>query len=160
LAGPPPTTMDVTFDVVCSKGTYVRTLCADIGEALGVGGHLAGLERRRAGRFGIEQAVTLDELGKLAEREAVESRLSSPAAALTDLPALRVDERAVQGIQHGVAVPAMQVLKAEGTWAAGDRVRLLAPDGRLLAIGRIPCAPEALGQAASGLAIKLEKVLV
>src|SRR5207249_4928188 len=36
--GPPPATIDVTFDIVCSKGTYVRTLCADIGEALGVGG--------------------------------------------------------------------------------------------------------------------------
>ena len=71
MAGPPPT-IDVTFDVVCSKGTYVRTLCADIGEALGVGGHLAGLERRRIGRFGLADAVTLDELAALAERETSE----------------------------------------------------------------------------------------
>src|SRR5207249_4718721 len=41
-------TLDVTFDVVCSKGTYVRTLCADIGELLGVGGHLASVQRRGA----------------------------------------------------------------------------------------------------------------
>ena len=52
-AGPPPATIDVTFDVVCSKGTYVRTLCADIGEALGVGGHLGALERRRVGRKSV-----------------------------------------------------------------------------------------------------------
>src|SRR3989442_915478 len=61
-AGPPPATIDVTFDVVCSKGTYVQTLCADIGELLGVGGHLASLERRRVGRFCIEEAMSLDEL--------------------------------------------------------------------------------------------------
>ena len=54
-------TVDVVFDVVCSKGTYVRTLCADFGEALGVGGHLASLERRRVGRFELEQALTLEE---------------------------------------------------------------------------------------------------
>ncbi len=157
--GPPPT-LDVTFDVVCSKGTYVRTLCADIGEALGVGGHLAGLERRRVGRFGIEEALSLDELAELAEREAVESRLYPMAGALTDLPALVIDEVASQSIRHGVAVPATRVVKAEGVWAAGDSVRLLGPGSRLLAIGKVPCGPEDLRQAAPGTLIKLEKVLV
>jgi tRNA pseudouridine55 synthase len=157
---PPPATMDVTFDVVCSKGTYVRTLCADIGEALGVGGHLAGLERRRVGRFSIDDAVSLDELAELAKREAVESRLYSTAMALTDLPALVIDEVASRNIRHGVAVPATRVVQAEGVWAAGDSVCLLGPDGRLLAIGKVPCGPEDLRQAAPGTLIKLEKVLV
>src|SRR3989442_13410769 len=103
--GPPPATIDVTFDVVCSKGTYVRTLCADIGELLGVGGHLASLERRRVGRFCIEEAMSLDELAGLADRGAVEARLYTLAAALADLPALHVDRDAVEGLCHGVAVP-------------------------------------------------------
>ncbi len=157
---PTPPTLDVTFDVVCSKGTYVRTLCADIGEALGVGGHLAGLERRRVGRFSIDDALSLDELAELAEREAVESRLYSTAMALTDLPALVIDEVASRNIRHGVAVPATRVVQAEGAWAAGDSVCLLGPDGRLLAIGKVPCGPEDLRQAAPGTLIKLEKVLV
>jgi len=157
--GPPPT-LDVTFDMVCSKGTYVRTLCADIGEALGVGGHLAGLERRRVGRFSIDDALSLDELAELAEREAVESRLYSTAMALTDLPALVIDEVASRNIRHGVAVPATRVVQAEGAWAAGDSVCLLGPDGRLLAIGKVPCGPEDLRQAVPGTLIKLEKVLV
>jgi tRNA pseudouridine55 synthase len=157
---PTPPTLDVTFDVVCSKGTYVRTLCADIGEALGVGGHLAGLERRRVGRFSIDDAVSLDELAELAKREAVESRLYSTAMALTDLPALVIDEVASRNIRHGVAVPATRVVQAEGAWAAGDSVCLLGPDGRLLAIGKVPCGPEDLRQAAPGTLIKLEKVLV
>jgi len=156
--GPPPT-LDVTFDVVCSKGTYVRTLCADIGELLGVGGHLAGLERRRVGRFGIEQALGLDELAGLADRGAVETRLYTLAAALADLPALHVDRDAVEGLRHGVAVPVSRVVSSEGAWMAGAFVRLLSPDGRLVGIGKAPCSAEELKQAQPGTVIKLEKVL-
>ncbi len=156
--GPPPT-IDVTFDVVCSKGTYVRTLCADIGEALGVGGHLAGLERRRVGRFGIEDALTLDDLAALAGRGAVGTRLHSLADVLDGVPVLTLDQRAADGVRHGVAVPAAQVIGMEGHWAAGACVRLQAADGRLLAIGKVPCGPEDLNQAAPGTVITLEKVL-
>jgi tRNA pseudouridine55 synthase len=156
--GPSPA-IDVTFDVVCSKGTYVRTLCADIGEALGVGGHLAGLERRRVGRFGIEEAMTLDELAELAERQTVGTRLHSLAAALEGVPVLTVDQIAAEGVHHGVAVPTTRVVEMEGAWAAGACVRLQASDGRLLAIGKVPCGPEDLRQAAPGTVITLEKVL-
>lgn len=155
----PPPTIDVTFDVVCSKGTYVRTLCADIGEALGVGGHLAALERRRVGRFSIEDAVTLDELAAPAGRETVGTRLHSLTAALEGVPVLTIDPSAADGVRHGVAVPATQVIGIEGAWAAGACVRLQAPDGRLLAIGKVPCGSEDLRQAAPGTVITLEKVL-
>jgi len=158
-AGPPPATIDVTFDVVCSKGTYVRTLCADIGELLGVGGHLASLERRRVGRFCIEEAMSLDELAGLADRGTVEARLYTLAAALADLPALHVDRDAVEGLCHGVAVPVSRVVSSEGAWMAGGFVRLLSPDGRLVGIGKAPCSAEELKQAHPGTMIKLEKVL-
>jgi len=158
-AGPPPTTIDVTFDVICSKGTYVRTLCADIGEVLGVGGHLAGLERRRVGRFCIEEALSLDDLAGLAGRGAVETRLYTLAAALADLPALHVDRDAVEGLRHGVAVPVSRVVRSEGAWMAGAFIRLLSPDGRLVGIGKAPCGAEELKQAPPGTMIKLEKVL-
>ena len=156
---PTPPTLDVTFDVVCSKGTYVRTLCADIGEALGVGGHLAGLERRRAGRFCIEDALTLDDLAALAGREAVGTRLHALADVLDGVPLLTLDPRAADGVRHGVAVPAAQVIGMEGQWEAGACVRLQAADGRLLAIGKVPCGSADLKQAAPGTVITLEKVL-
>jgi len=149
----------VTFDVVCSKGTYVRTLCADIGELLGAGGHLASLERRRVGRFCIEEAMSLDELAGLADRGAVETRLYTLAAALADLPTLHVDCDAVEGLRHGVAVPVSRVISSEGAWMAGAFVRLLSPDGRLVGIGKAPCSAEELKQAHPGTMIKLEKVL-
>jgi len=158
--GPPPTTIDVQFDVVCSKGTYIRTLCADIGETLGVGGHLAGLERRKVGRFGIEEALSLEELAELAARDAVGTRLRSLTEVLADLPAITVDEAAAEGVRHGGAVPAGRVRGGNGPWAIGAPVRVHGPDGQLLGIGRIPPGAEDPTGAASGVVYKVEKVLV
>ena len=55
----------VTFHVRCSKGTYIRTVCADIGQVLGCGGAMAWLRRTKSGFFTINEAVTLDELEKM-----------------------------------------------------------------------------------------------
>ncbi len=155
-----PPTIDVLFDVVCSKGTYIRTLCADIGETLGVGGHLAGLERRMVGRFGIEEALSLEELAELAARDAVGTRLLSLTEMLADLPAITVDEAAAEGVRHGGAVPAGCVRGGDGPWAIGALVRVHGPDGQLLGIGRIPPGAEDPTGAASGVVYKVEKVLV
>jgi tRNA pseudouridine55 synthase len=54
---------EVDLRVVCSSGTYVRTLCADLGAALGCGGHLSRLSRTQVGPFRLEDAVPLDEVG-------------------------------------------------------------------------------------------------
>ena len=62
---------DYAIDVHCSKGTYIRTLCADIGKKLGTGGCMATLERTRASVFTLEDAVTLAELEAMSEEERV-----------------------------------------------------------------------------------------
>ncbi len=56
---------DVVFDVRCSKGTYIRQLCADIGDRLGCSAHMAGLRRIRSGDFHISQAIDIDRLKSL-----------------------------------------------------------------------------------------------
>ncbi len=56
---------EISFKLICSKGTYVRQICADIGEALGCGGYLSRLDRTRSGRFTVTQANTLDELKRM-----------------------------------------------------------------------------------------------
>ena len=87
---------DVTLRIVCSKGTYVRTLCADIGEAIGVGGHMLALERRRVGPLTIDQALTVDEvvtrhaLGRLGDD------LLSLDRALAQLEIVVVDEQTAE----------------------------------------------------------------
>ena len=65
----------VEMDIDCSKGTYIRTLCADIGKALGCGGHMAELLRTATGSFSLENAIKLDDLKALAEQERAEDAL-------------------------------------------------------------------------------------
>lgn len=131
---------DVSLRVCCAKGTYVRTLCADIGEALGVGGHLLALERRRVGPLTIERALTIEDirarllLGKLSED------LLPLDQALAWLPALEVDETTAVRVLHGVPVP-LRAIRAAGDsleGLAGRPVRLKDRTGRLLALGRVP----------------------
>jgi tRNA pseudouridine55 synthase len=132
---------DVSLHIACSKGTYVRTLCADIGEALGVGGHLLNLERRRVGPLTIEQALTIEEIsarllsGRLAEH------LIPLDAALDSFPSVVLDERAASRVLHGapVAVRALQHLAEARSEAvpAGQPLRLKDTAGRLLALGQV-----------------------
>jgi tRNA pseudouridine55 synthase len=147
---------DVTLRIVCSKGTYVRTLCADIGEAMGVGGHMLALERRRVGPLTIDQALTVDEvvtrhaLGRLGDD------LLSLDRALAQLEIVVVDEQTADRVRHGVPVPVAKILRWEGA-ANGERgshkpVRIHDIDGRLVAIGK---CPDNLRDA-----LKVEKVLV
>ena len=147
---------DVTLRIVCSKGTYVRTLCADMGEALGVGGHMLALERRRVGPLTIDQALTVDEvvtrhaLGRLGDDVLSLDRV------LDQLGIAVVDEQTVDRVRHGAPVPAAKILRWEGS-ADGERrshtpVRIHDTDGRLVAIGKCP--------ETSGGALKVEKVLI
>jgi len=67
----------VSFRVTCSKGTYIRQLCVDIGEALGCGGYLSRLIRTRSGAFTVDQAIPLEDLKSL-DSQALAGRLVSP----------------------------------------------------------------------------------
>jgi len=153
-------TVDVVFDVVCSKGTYVRTLCADIGETLGVGGHLASLERRRVGRFGIEQALSLEEFADVVARNDVHGHLLSLGEALSELPAFMLDPVCSESVRHGTGFSGAGILSTEGQWSAGSPVRVYGADGRLIAIGTTPWGSEDPKGADSAAVVKIAKVLI
>jgi len=68
----------ITIAVTCGRGTYIRSLAADIGRALGVGAHVSRLRRLRSGLFTLEQAVTLEELAIRAERDTIEEKVLLP----------------------------------------------------------------------------------
>lgn len=91
----------VEIDVDCSKGTYIRTLCSDIGKALGCGGHMAELLRTRAGAFSLENAIKLDELKALVEQEKVETVLLTMEEALEDFPVVKVSEKSQKFLYNG-----------------------------------------------------------
>lgn len=96
-------TRDFTFRVVCSAGTYVRTLAEDIGGHLGTGAHLAQLRRTRAGDCEIGRAVTLERLTELAEASAATSVIIPMAKALS-LAEAQVSEEERTLIAHGRAI--------------------------------------------------------
>lgn len=116
----------VEFRVVCSSGTYVRTLADDIARALGGRAHLTALRRSRIGSLQLEEASTVEELsgpGRLAES------LLAPAAGLAGMKTLRVDEPVAARVRHGTKLP-VDELPVDGHTA------ILDGDGRLLAVYR------------------------
>ncbi len=128
---------DVTLHVCCSKGTYVRTLCADIGEALGVGGHMLALERTRVGSLTLEQALTVEEVATKAALGRLREDLLSLDLALGNLPSVTVDAEAAARVHHGAPFPVACAIREDGA-AAGRTdgpLRIHDGDGRLLAIG-------------------------
>jgi tRNA pseudouridine55 synthase len=131
---------DVMFRVRCSKGTYVRTLCADIGEVLGVGGHLRELERRRVGPLHIVQSCTIDEALDSVRRDLIGSRLLALDEALAHMPALTVSQAAAERARHGVPIPfhAVQWDSTQGSSLGRRVVRLKDSSARLLGIGLVP----------------------
>ena len=104
-----------------SKGTYVRSLARDIAHALGTVGHVSYLRRRRAGPFGIEQAVSLDFLEELAKARQLTRAVLPLEAALDDIPALPVTSRQAELLRHGQrlagipAPPGLCLATLEGT---------------------------------------------
>ncbi len=86
--------------VVCSKGTYIRTLAEDIGRVLACGAHLTALRRIAVGSLDIADAVTLDHLNALPEEGRIKC-LQAPDALLQTLPAVRLDEDAELRFSHG-----------------------------------------------------------
>ena len=132
----------LAFEVVCSKGTYVRTLAEDIAQALGTVGHLVALRRLRVGPFRIDgtqaghggpvdDAVTLDDLESAAARGALAAHLLPVDAALPDWPVVQLGSEAARAFRHGNPAP----LAAEDSPAATGAVRVRDGSGRLLGLG-------------------------
>jgi len=125
---------EVSFDVVCSTGTYVRTLADDIAGALGGHAHLTRLRRIRNGSLRVDAAATIDEVEAAVENGTIADLILSPPEALADLPAATIDAAYETGVRNGAAVPVEALIGHAGE--NGDLVRLTA-DGAMLGVYRI-----------------------
>ena len=94
----------ILFDVECSKGTYVRTLCNDIGEQLGTLGHMSFLIRTKVGNFSIKDAYTLEEIINFKENNTLEDILMPIDTALLQYRNIVLDEEYFQAIKNGLKV--------------------------------------------------------
>lgn len=112
--------------VVCSVGTYIRTLAEDIGKALGIGAHLTALRRTRVGNCDLSQAHTLDALATIAEAGALSQALI-PMASAVSLPEYSLSSKEAEMISHGRKIHQI------GHYVLGQQVKLMYAQ-KLLAI--------------------------
>jgi tRNA pseudouridine55 synthase len=123
-AGPGPYP-EVTFRVVCGKGTYVRTLADDIAATLGGAAHLTALRRTRIGSLDVDtDGIPADDLGGW------ESKLISAQEALRDLASIKVDDETARAVRHGVRFVGGEMVSLP----EGEPVRVVDDDGDLLAV--------------------------
>ncbi len=130
---------DVFFRVTCSKGTYVRTLCADIGQALGVGGHLRQLCRTKVGPFHIEDAVSPLDIDRDVLSHEQNSVVWGLDAVLRHLPEVVIDSSMVTRALNGAPIPRSAISRALGETQTGSGqaiLRVKDPLGQLLGVGK------------------------
>jgi tRNA pseudouridine55 synthase len=117
---------EAVIDVYCSSGTYVRSLAHDLGEMLGCGAHLVGLRRTKSGRFTLRDAVPLRKLKEHFDNGTWYQLLIPAAEALSDWPAIELDQDKVEAVRHGHRIPAEE--------ATSKMVRGISEQGELVAL--------------------------
>jgi tRNA pseudouridine55 synthase len=123
----------IRFEVFCSAGTYIRTLCADIGAALGCGGHLKELRRIESSGFTIKQAITLEELKDLAGTGQSSGRIIRMSDALTRFPEHTADYMLEQKIKHGQILTRNDIVSETATASEGF-VKIVDAEKQLIAV--------------------------
>jgi tRNA pseudouridine55 synthase len=132
----------VTFRVSCSKGTYVRSLCSDIGEMLGCGACLASLRRTRSGRFFEDSAISLDALDSTAGIRPLD-HIIPLIDAIPHIPAIYVDRAFARKLREGYQ-PVAEMLRIYHipSLADGDMVKFVSEDGNLVSVAKMLCASD------------------
>ena len=120
---------DYLLRVRCSKGTYVRTLCHDLGAALGCGGCMSSLRRTRAGSFTLQQALTMQQVLEFAAEHDPQQLLMPADALFAEVPPLIVTMGQAAKLKNGAQIKDWQF--APGTY------RVYAEDGEFLLLGRV-----------------------
>lgn len=135
--GPRPNAL---LHLSCSKGTYVRSLCADIGNRLGCGAHMSFLVRTRVGSFKISDSCTLEELQGAASAGRAEDKIIPMEEALSGVPAVIVKNGAVGAVTSGSKLYLPGVAQLPKELSEGTLVRLMGPQG-LLAVAETTFDP-------------------
>lgn len=119
----------VKMRVVCSKGTYIRTLCHDIGERLGCGGAMESLIRSRVGIFGIEDALTLAQIERLRDEDKITGAIISPDNVFSEKRAVTVAEQGRRMAENGNVLRLNQLTGTDNL-ADAEMVRVYDDSGK------------------------------
>jgi H/ACA ribonucleoprotein complex subunit 4 len=157
---------DVLFKVDCDAGTYIRTLCVDIGEALGVGANMKALRRTRSGAMSETDAVTLQDLKdatdswKKGDDAWLRSIVLPMEALLEPLPKVIVKDNAVDAVAHGSDLNAPGVVALDENIEKGEPVALFTIKGEALALGTSNMSARDMYKAYKGKAVKTVRVFI
>jgi len=125
----------VTLEITCGRGTYIRSLCADMGRALGCGAHLVGLRRTRSGRFRLQEAMNPEDLSRLAEQKEIEEKIIAPGEAVDLAGKIQVEEKTAARVRQGQPLRVSDLREGEQErLRKGQRWGLFQGPGELLAI--------------------------
>jgi tRNA pseudouridine55 synthase len=139
----------IRIRVTSSKGTYIRSLAHDIGQRLGCGGYLSALKRTKVGRFGLEDACSLEDVETLHSSHRLADKLLDYDEVL-DYAGITVADTFVGGVVEGKGLLARDVVGTSGVFDRGDRVVLKAGDGTVLAVGIAGASSEEISGGTNG----------
>ncbi len=158
---------DTLFRVRCEAGTYIRTLCVDLGEALGVGGHMQDLRRTRTATLSEEAAVSLNALRDAfafwkedGDQTELRRILRPMEELLGHLRRVVVKDTAVEALCHGAPLMMPGILEVDPAITPGELIALLTRKGEAVALGRARQPGSEWASAERGIAVDLERVLM
>ncbi len=158
---------DVLFQVGCEAGTYIRTLCVDIGKKLGCGAHLAALRRTRVGSISEKDTVILQDVkdayhyySEESDSQLLDSVIHPMEKLLVDLPKIVVRDSAVDAICHGAELAVPGVVELDSTIKNGDVVAMLTLKGEGIAIGTATYSTEQIIEKDTGICVSPHRVLM
>jgi len=128
----------VTFRIACSKGTYIRSICADVGEMLGCGACLCGLRRLRSGLFSTDMAVSLENYERIEKKSELLAKMLPLTKSLPLLTGIEVEEEFANKLRDGMqpSVDAMR-LHVLPFLQAGDMIKFISCGGTLVAVAEM-----------------------
>jgi len=158
---------EVLFRVGCEAGTYIRTLCVDIGKKLGVGAHLQELRRTKVGTIDEKESIILQDLKDAYEmwredgyEEEIRRCIKPIERMLDHLPKVVVRDSAVDALCHGASLTLPGVLEVDSDIKRGDTVAVLTLKGEAVMVGRANMSTEEMLQRDKGVCVIPERVIM
>jgi H/ACA ribonucleoprotein complex subunit 4 len=158
---------NVLFRVRCEAGTYIRTLCVDIGEALGVGAHLVDLRRTRSAGFTEDNCVTLHDVldAFVCWKDSRDASFLAEAiqpmeSLLSHLARVTIKDSAVDAICHGADLAVPGISRLDMTFSSGDVVAVFTQKGEGVALGKAALKSSEIVEKDKGIAVRVQRVFM
>lgn len=157
---------DVLFRVECEAGTYIRSLCVDIGDALAVGAHMQDLRRTRGGTLTEDMCVTLQdlkdafELHKEGRSEQLRKMLHPKEVLIAHIPKIEIKDSAVDAVCHGAKLAVPGLVAIDERIRKGHFVAVMTMSGEGVALGTALMDAEEMMKRNDGFAVDISRVLM